>query len=65
MNSCTIIPLLDGEDALCPDMAKITPEKLLSSLQSIEDGTYRTVVLNDADREPAKLSLTHMLEACR
>lgn len=65
MNSCTIIPLLDGEDALCPDMAKITPEKLLSSLQSIEDGTYRTVVLNDADREPAKLSLTRMLEACR
>ena len=46
-------------------MAKITPEKLLSSLQSIEDGTYRTVVLNDADREPAKLSLTRMLEACR
>ena len=62
--ACTIVPLIDGEAAACPDMAMVTPEKLLASLESIEAGTWKAVVLNEADREPAALSLTRMLKIC-
>ena len=62
--SCRIVPLVDGEAAACPDMAMVTPEKLLASLESIESGTWTKVVLNEADREPARLSLTRMLKIC-
>ncbi len=62
--SCHIVPLVDGEAAACPDMAMVTPKKLLASLESIESGTWTKVVLNEADREPARLSLTRMLKIC-
>ncbi len=62
--ACRIVPLVDGEAAACPDMAMVTPEKLLASLQSIESGSWRQVVLSEADREPARLSLTRMLKIC-
>ncbi|MBQ1420868.1 MAG: quinolinate synthase NadA, partial [Desulfovibrio sp.] len=63
-DACSIVPLVDGEAAACPDMAMVTPEKLLASLESIEAGTWKAVVLNEADREPAALSLTRMLKIC-
>lgn len=62
--SAAIVPLVDGEAAACPDMAMVTQEKLLRALESIEAGTWTKVVLSEADREPARLSLTRMLKIC-
>lgn len=64
-DGCVIVPLSEAEEALCPDMAKVTPDRLLACIEGIEKGTATPVVLDKADREPAKLSLTRMLEACR
>lgn len=50
----------------CDDMAKVTPETLLRTLQAIADGEPPAPVYVDpAEASPARDSLTRMLEACK
>lgn len=58
---CRILPL--GR-ALCPDMAKVTEEKLWATLTAIADQRAAPLMVEDALRAPARLSLTRMLEVC-
>lgn len=58
---CRILPL--GR-AFCPDMAKVTEEKLSATLSAIAQGQAAPLKVDAALREPARLSLTRMLEAC-
>ncbi len=45
-------------------MAKITPENLRRTLESIVDGTAVPVTVPQEDAAPAKAALERMLEAC-
>lgn len=58
---CRILPL--GR-AFCPDMAKVTEEKLSATLLAIARGQAAPLKVEAALCEPARLSLTRMLEAC-
>lgn len=58
---CRILPL--GR-ALCPDMAKVTEEKLWATLTAIVGQRAAPLMVEDALRAPARLSLTRMLEVC-
>lgn len=58
---CRILPL--GR-AFCPDMAKVTEEKLLATLSAIARSQAAPLKADAAQSEPARLSLTRMLEAC-
>lgn len=49
----------------CSDMAKTTPEALLSCLQKIADGSAVPVKTNPAEDAHARTSLETMLEICR
>lgn len=60
-SSCTVLPL--GE-AICPDMAKITEDKLLTVLQAIDAGTATPLTVNPAQCPPAREALTRMLDIC-
>lgn len=57
----TIVPLLD---ATCSDMERITPRKLLHTLESIINDTAEDITVAPAMVEPARNSLTRMLDAC-
>ncbi len=57
-----VVPLL--ENALCPDMAKITEALLCKTLQEIADGTACGVSIDGTMVEDAKKSLVRMLEHC-
>ena len=48
----------------CSNMAKITPENLRRTLESIVDGTAVPVTVPQEDAAPAKAALERMLEAC-
>lgn len=48
----------------CPDMAKITPQKLLHTLQQIQNGKAEAVSVSEQDAAPAKLTLEKMLDIC-
>ena len=50
-------------EALCSNMAKITEEKLLRTLEGLE--TAQPVEVDEAVAAPARLALERMLEACR
>lgn len=58
---CRILPL--GR-AFCPDMAKVTEEKLWATLSAIAQGRAAPLKVDAALCEPARLSLTRMLKAC-
>lgn len=58
---CRILSL--GQ-ALCPDMAKVTEEKLLQQLERIVSATAVPLEVPPALLAPARLSLTRMLDAC-
>ena len=58
---CRIFPLAQ---AFCPDMAKVTEEKLLMLLQQIINKTATPLTVPHALHAPARLSLTRMLDAC-
>lgn len=58
----TVVPLF--EDALCPDMAKITEALLCKTLQDIADGKACGVSIDAGMVEDAKKSLVRMLEHC-
>lgn len=52
-------------DSSCSHMAAVTPEKLLSTLQAIENGTATPVRVQPEDAEPARLALERMLAVCK
>ena len=56
-----IIPLVQ---ATCPDMEKVTTEKLLSTLETLEEGKDE-VRVDEAMKAPARNSLIRMLDNCR
>ncbi|HJD97134.1 quinolinate synthase NadA [Mailhella massiliensis] len=56
-----IIPLAQ---ASCPDMEKVDAEKLLATLESLENGAGE-VVVEEAMKEPARKAVVRMLEHCR
>ncbi|MDD6088623.1 MAG: quinolinate synthase NadA [Desulfovibrionaceae bacterium] len=57
--------IIDELDAsYCKNMAKITPEKLLQTLQDIANGSAEAVVLRGEEIEPAKAALERMLQVC-
>ena len=58
---CTVLPL---GPAMCPDMAKITEDNLLSTLRAIDDGTATPLTVDAALCPPARESLTRMLDIC-
>lgn len=61
----TIIPLAD---VFCPDMGKTTPEALYATLKAIQDNDFskiKPVSIEESMAEPARASLTRMLEACK
>ncbi|MGE9985238.1 quinolinate synthase NadA [Desulfovibrio sp. SGI.169] len=58
---CRILPL--GQ-ARCPDMAKVTEAKLLATLSAIARETAEPLAVEAALRDPARRSLTRMLEIC-
>ncbi len=51
--------------AYCSHMAKVTEDKLLTTLQHIRAGIAQPVSIPSAHRAPARASLERMLEACR
>lgn len=51
--------------AYCSHMAKVTEDKLLTTLQAIQAGTARPVSVPAAHLAPARASLERMLDACR
>ena len=55
-----IIPLAQ---ASCSDMEKVTAEKLLATLEGLEQGTG-AVQVEEALKAPARESLVRMLENC-
>lgn len=60
-----IIPLAES---FCPDMAKTTPELLYETLLAIQNGNdniIKPVSIDPAQAQPARDSLTRMLEACQ
>ncbi len=58
----TILPLARS---LCSHMAKVTEEKLADILEAILDGSAVPVSVDPRLAEPAKATLTRMLDACR
>lgn len=56
----TVLPLAVST---CIDMAKVTEERLLSCLEAVAARTAVPVVLEESLKEPARQSLTRMLEA--
>ncbi|MDR2573336.1 MAG: quinolinate synthase NadA [Desulfovibrio sp.] len=58
---CDIFPL---SRAICPEMAKVTEEKLLAVLEDITGGRGEPLAVAGELFEPARLSLTRMLEVC-
>ena len=50
--------------AYCSHMAKVTEDKLLTTLQGIQAGVAQPVSIPSAHRVPARASLERMLEAC-
>ena len=58
----TILPLTHS---LCSNMAKVTEEKLANTLESILDGTATPINVDPKHTEPAKATLTRMLQACQ
>ncbi len=58
---CNVLAL---RDAYCSHMAKITPLKLLQTLQDIKDGSGKAVQIPANQVGPARKSLERMLEAC-
>lgn len=57
-----VLPLLHSA---CSHMAAVTPEKLLESLQSIENNTATPVRVLAEDAKPARLALERMLHVCK
>ena len=49
---------------MCPDMAKITEDNLLSTLRAIDAGTATPLTVDAALCPPARESLTRMLDIC-
>ena len=47
----------------CSNMARVTPENLKATLESIAEGTARPVHVDERDAEPARASLRRMLDA--
>ncbi len=58
---CTVIPL---RSVYCMDMGLITEEKLLTTLQKIDNGTAQAVRIPQEQVDTAKASLERMLEVC-
>jgi quinolinate synthase len=58
---CDIFPL---SHALCPEMSKVTEEKLLAVLEGIVGRGSEPLSVPGDLFEPARLSLTRMLEVC-
>ena len=56
-----VIPLAQ---ASCPDMEKVTAERLLATLEGLADGRGE-VLVDEALKAPARDSLVRMLENCR
>ena len=56
-----IIPLAQ---ATCPDMDRVTAEKLLATLEGLDAGKGE-VFVEEALKAPARESLVRMLETCR
>ncbi len=55
----TIIPLRESH---CANMAKTTPQRLLATLRGLE--SVAAVQVEEMQKEPARLSLQRMLDAC-
>lgn len=58
---CDIFPL---SRAICPEMSKVTEEKLLAVLEGIAGRRGDPLAVAENLFEPARLSLTRMLEVC-
>lgn len=58
----TVLPLARSG---CSNMHKTTEARLADALEAMLAGTLPPAAVDEADREPAKMSLTRMLEACR
>lgn len=58
---CTVRPL---RDIFCSNMAKISAEKLLATLQDIAAGRAEAISIKE-DKAPARAALERMLETCR
>ncbi|MDR3357738.1 MAG: quinolinate synthase NadA [Desulfovibrio sp.] len=58
---CSIFPL---SHAICPEMSKVTEEKLLAVLEGIVGRGGEPLEIPENFFEPARLSLTRMLEVC-
>ncbi|MDR1776858.1 MAG: quinolinate synthase NadA [Desulfovibrio sp.] len=58
---CDIFPL---SRAICPEMAKVTEERLLETLQEVADGKAPALTVDERLFEPARLSLVRMLDVC-
>ena len=58
----TILPLTRS---LCSHMAKVTEEKLADTLEAVVNGTATPVTVHPKLVEPAKATLTRMLDACK
>ncbi|MBQ7457391.1 MAG: quinolinate synthase NadA [Desulfovibrio sp.] len=61
-NTCSILPV--RANMTCPDMQAITEEKLLETLQAIDQGVATPIQIAAAEQEPAKMALTRMLSVC-
>lgn len=59
---CDIHPLAD--DAVCGDMALVTEDRLLACLGAVEAGTAVPLEVDPALRDPARATLTRMLDVC-
>lgn len=57
-----VLPLLESS---CMHMAAVTPQKLLSTLKEIKNGTAMPVFVTPENAAPARLALERMLEVCR
>ena len=49
--------------SVCSNMARVTPENLRATLESIVEGTAQPVHVDERDAEPARASLRRMLDA--
>ncbi|MDR3363104.1 MAG: quinolinate synthase NadA [Desulfovibrio sp.] len=56
--------ILSPTRSICGDMAKVTAKKLLRTLTDISKGKSAPLAVEPAQMEPARLSLTRMLEIC-
>jgi quinolinate synthase len=58
---CTVLPVRRIQ---CSDMAKCTEEKLLTTLQQVQNNTAPCITVPKAQQQSAKVALERMLDVC-